>query len=248
MIKNKVDKIDRKKSKARSFGNLKSSGSKISKKIKAKEDQQLFVFFCIIVIVFAAFLIPYFYIEKSKFFKYAGAEWLIEDYDLFIAYHVRFPVLSGQTERFHNVWFRNDPREINVPVEGEFSSFKYGGLISFDEFTGSCLGEFSRAVLDLSGFVGLGIGTEKVEVATTDKFISLEEDRRYALCDNTLDRTLIILQKGDRRVFQDEKNPYCYTINVESCDDILGIEAFMLKTINDSLIAITALEALEEEI
>ena len=205
-----------------------------SKKVKKSEDRQLLMFILVVGMVFAGFLIPYFYIESSKFFEYARADWAIEEYDTFTAYHVKFQVLNGLNKK-HNVWLRNDPRELDVPVEGNFSFFKVGGIISFDESTAACVGDLSRAVLDLSGFVQYGIGTGDVEVATTSRFVSLDDGIRHATCENVRDKTLVILQEGETSVIQDEENPYCYTISVENCDDILGIEAFMVKTLEDSL-------------
>jgi uncharacterized membrane protein len=99
--------------------------NRASKKVINKENKQLAWFFLIVVLVFSAFLGAYLYNENSKLFEFAGAEWTIEEYEHFTAYHGRFLALDGSNSH-HNIWLRKDPRENLVPAEGIFNTFKYG--------------------------------------------------------------------------------------------------------------------------
>ena len=68
---------------------------KLPKKILEEENKQLISFFVIVAIIFAAFLVPYFYFESQKTFKYGGVNWDIDDEDQFITfYHAEFPALN----------------------------------------------------------------------------------------------------------------------------------------------------------
>ena len=206
------------------------SKKKIKKKELTKENRQLLWFFVVVIVFFSAFLIPYFYNESTKKFEVVGADWVIEEYDGFTAYHAKFPALSGEGINY-NIWLRNDPRTNEVPTNGTFNSFKYGGIFSFDEVIGECRGDVARVVADLSGFIERGVGVGPISVATTNPE-AYKQNKTYADC-NTLDRTVIILKIGETFVVQSSENSFCYTINIKDCEDILGMEKFMIKTIED---------------
>ena len=206
--------------------------NKASKKVINKENRQLTWFFLIIVLVFSSFLGVYFYNESSKRFEFAGANWIIEEYEHFTAYHVIFPTLDGSRNN-HNIWLRNDPRENNIPTEGNFDSFKYGGIVSFDRVIGECRGDVSRAVTDLSSFLISGLGVRSLETATTDYSVSQLKNVSHIDCSLNLNRTVVILSEGETSVLKDSQNPFCYIIKVKDCSDVLGIEKFMVKTIDD---------------
>ena len=178
-------------------------------------------------------LVPYFWNESAKTFEFGGADWVIEDYEYLKIYHGRF-LSFGNSDLFYNVYLRTDPRENNVLVSGTFDKFKYGGVVSFSPEVDSCRGELGRGIFDLSAFLRQGVGVGSLESGSTDRFVAVEEDRRFATCDTVLDRTLIIVEIGDEsEVFQDEKNPYCYTVVARDCEDISGVEKFIVKSIVD---------------
>jgi hypothetical protein len=201
--------------------------------VKRSENKQLTWFFVIVGLIFAAVLVPYFWNESSKSFEFGGADWVVEDYEYLKIYHGRF-LSFGNPNLFYNVYLRTDPRENDVVAEGTFDQFKYGGIISFAPEVDACRGELGRGVFDLSAFLRQGVGVGPVESGSTDKFVAVEEDRRFATCNTVLDRTLVIVEIGeDSKVFQDEKNSYCYTIVARDCEDFSGIERFIAKSILD---------------
>ena len=220
---------------------LKLEGELPKRSIRESENRQLLWFFIIVGIVFVIVLVSYFWIEGSKEFEYGGAEWLIEDYPNLRIYHGRFMALDG-ADLYYNIFLRNDPRKENVPTEGTFDKFRYGGIVSFDPDVEKCKGELSRAMLDLGGFLKQGLGVGSLEVGSTDETVAIDNDRRFARCDTISDRTLVVVKFGDSSVVQDEDNPYCYVINIEDCNDISSIERFMVKSIGDFTDAKKALE------
>jgi len=213
---------------------LKAEGELPKKSVVKDEERQLVWFIVIIGVVFVAFLIPYFTIEGAKTFEYGGVDWAIEEYaeptgDI---YHGRFSPAVTPDLTF-NVYLRGDPRENFVETVGVFDKFKGGGIISLTPEVDACRGELTRAMFDLTSFLEQGIGVGSIAVGYTDRSFAVERGKRYALCDNVNDRVLVIVDIGESRVVQDEKNPYCYTIYAESCNDVSSVEKFILKSIDD---------------
>ena len=205
---------------------------KPSKKIISKENQQLIWFFLIIAVVFASFLGPYFYIEGLKKFDFAGIEWVEEKYTNLEVYHGRFFAFNG-ADLIYNIYVRNDPRTNNVSVEGEFNIFRSEGFISLGSGFENCRGEGVRVMADLSAFLRAGVGVRTLDVATTNLSFSKESGRTFADCSTPKDITVVKIQKGGGSwISQDEENPFCYTINVDTCDDIMPVEKFMIESIS----------------
>jgi len=205
----------------------------VDKNIKEKENRQLFWILVFVVFLIAAVLIPYFWVESTKSFSYVGADWKIEDYEDLRIYHGRFSALDGSNLNY-NIYLRGDPRRNDVLTEGVFDTFKYGGIVAISPEVDECRGEISRVMIDLGGFLRKGVGLNKLEVASNDKFVANENDRLYATCGVISDRTLIEIELGEEsKVVKNEKNPYCYTIYVEDCEDISSVEKFMIKTLED---------------
>ncbi len=205
---------------------------KPSKKIISEENQQLIWFFIIIAVVFASFLGPYFYIEGLKKFDFAGIEWVQEEYTNLEVYHGRFFAFNG-ADVIYNIYLRNDPRTNNVSVEGDFNIFRSKGFIALESSFENCRGEGVRVMADLAAFLRSGVGVTNLDVATTNLNFAKESGRTFADCSTPKDVTVIKIQKGDGSwIYQDEENPFCYTINVDTCDDIKPVEKFMIEAIS----------------
>ena len=213
---------------------LNAEGELPKKSVRKRENKQLIWFFAIVVIIFASFLVPYFWVESAKVFEHGGADWVIEDYPepTGTIYHGRF-IPRVHPDLTFNIYLRGDPRENDVLTEGTFNKFKYGGVVSMSPEVDACRGELSRVMLDLGSFLKTGVGIGPLKAGSTDKNIASESDRRYALCDNILDRTLVIVDIGEPGVVQDEKNPYCYTIYAKDCNDVSSVEKFIVKSMID---------------
>lgn len=209
---------------------IEAEGELPKKSIRNREDRQLVWFLIVIGAVFALLFFIYFSVQSSNRFEYGGADWAIEDYENLRIYHGRFLALKNPSLTF-NVFLRTDPRENDVPTEGNFNKFKNGGIISISPEANECRGELTRQILDLSSFLRQGASVGTVTGGTTDSILAAESGQRHAICSKVNDRTLVIVDIGEPRVVQDEKNPYCYTIYIDDCNDISPIEKFMLKSI-----------------
>ncbi|MCK5320947.1 hypothetical protein KAJ38_00025 [Candidatus Pacearchaeota archaeon] len=208
---------------------LKAEGELPSKSVRRREDIQLIWFFVIVALVFASVLVPYFYSQNLRSFSYAGVDWVEEEYDQFDIYHSEFPALNGENYKY-NIFLRNDPRENNVPTDGNFEDFKVGGFVSISPEVDLCRGDVSRVMLDLGSFLELGLGVQEISAATSSFEVHNETGRAYATC-STKYRTVIMIEKGEPSVVQSRHNPSCYTIRVRDCDDIEPVEKFITEVI-----------------
>jgi hypothetical protein len=210
----------------------------VKKSTIEKENRQLIYFLIIVAIVFACILIPYFWIENSKTFKYSHATWAAEDYNGLKIFHGKFKAFN-QENLSYNVFLRNDPRTNNISTEGSFDKFKYGGIVSMSPQVDECRGELSRVMMDLTSFLRQGVGVGPIEAGSTDEFVANTSSRRFATCDTVLDRTVVIIEIGEPSVIQDKTNTYCYTIYAKNCQDGSGVEKFMLETIEKFIVTST---------
>lgn len=207
----------------------------VGKSTIGNENRQLFWLFAIIIFVFASILIPYFWAQSSKSFNFGEINWTVQKYDkpVGLVYHGRFLSISNSS-LYYNIFLRGDPRTNNVSTNGTFNVFRYGGIISISPKADICRGNAPRAMFDLGAFLRQGIGVAKLEGGSTNKTIAEEsENRIYATCENTFNRTLVVVRMGEDRVVQDSENPSCYTIYIKNCDDVSSIEKFMVKSITD---------------
>lgn len=216
---------------------IKMEGELPKKNIRESENRQLLWFFVIVGLVFASFLVPYFWKQSAKTFEWGGADWYIEeDPAVDVLYHGRFLALGPELRAAkitYNVWLRNDPRKDNVYTEGEFDSFKYGGYVSRTQDIQNCRGEIPRAAVDLGGFLKVGLGVGVLDNAAAEMELAEEFNYTYVNCSTHLDRTVVVLRMGEPSVIQSEENPNCYTITIRDCEDNEPIEKFITKTIYD---------------
>jgi hypothetical protein len=203
-----------------------------SKKDIEKENKTLFWFFIVVGIVFASVLIPYFWIQSGKTFEFGEISWVVEDYENLRIFHGRF--LSFTNPDLHyNIFLRTDPRVNDVEVLGKLDSFKYGGIISLSPEVDACRGDLSRVMLDLGAFLNQGVGVGVIESASSDEDFANQTNRKFVSCENTLDRTVVVVEIGEGGVVQDEENLNCYTIYARNCEDSSAVEKFMTRTVSD---------------
>jgi len=198
--------------------------------VRKSEDRQLAWFVAIIVVVFAVTIGTYYWFEGVKSFEFDGVDWVYEE-DVGY-YHGRFENLLGRNY-FYNIYLKNDPRKNNVLVEGTFDKFKYGLIISTSPEFDMCRGDASRVMRDLGAFMKDGLGTDAPRAGSTDEGVANKSERLFATCNSIVNRTVLIIERGDDFVAQNIYNPNCYTITVGDCNDASSVEKFMLKVIKD---------------
>ena len=212
---------------------LANQDKKEDKKLIGKEEAQLIWFFVVVGVVFASFLIPYFYIEGLKQFEYKGVDWVIEDFAGEDIFHGQFFSINKEG-LLYNLYVRNDPRESDTLIDAEFGHFTVGGHISVSqEIDTVCRGqEVTRMLVDLGAFLLSGIGMDEVNASSHDEAYALQTNIEYVDCNTFENQTIIKLTKGEESsITQSAENRFCYTVTIADCNDIVPIETFMVESI-----------------
>ncbi len=204
----------------------------IGKKVKESENSTLAWFIVVVGIVFASVLIPYFWVESNKVFEFGGVDWVIEEYEYLEIFHGRFLSLTDP-DLYYNIFLRTDPRANDASVSGKLDDFKYGGIISLSPEVDTCRGDLSRVMLDLGAFLKQGVGVGSIESGSNDEGVANETNRRFATCESVADRTVVVIDLGERGIVQDKVNPSCYTIYAEDCEDSAVVEKFIVQSVID---------------
>jgi len=228
------EKGERKKEKVVMKNDDEVSEEKVNKVVVEKENKQMIWFLVVVGIVFAAVLVPYFWVESSKSFEFGGIDWVVESYaeptgDIF---HGRFVSLTNEN-LYYNVFFRADPRTNDISVMGKLDDFWSHEAISLSPEVDACRGDLSRVMLDLSAFLKQGVGAVVVESGSTNEEVAAGSGRKFLTCDDAVKKTIVIVEIGEPRIVQSEVNPSCYTIYAEDCGDSKGVEKFMIRSIGD---------------
>jgi hypothetical protein len=206
----------------------------VKKTVKDSEENTLLWFVAIVGIVFALVLVPYFFSESSKTFEFGGIDWIIEDYSEPVGeiFHGRFVSLTNENLNY-NVFFRTDPRRNDVDINGELGEFWSHEAISLSPEVDACRGDLSRSMSDLSGFLKQGVGAAVVESGSTIKKVANETGREFLTCHDAAEKTIVIIEIGERGIVQSGVNPSCYTIYAKDCEDSAIVEKFITQSVID---------------
>jgi hypothetical protein len=206
----------------------------VSKTVKSSEEKTLTWLVVIVGIVFAAVLVPYFFSESSKSFEFGGVDWVIEDYAEPVGeiFHGRFVSLTNDALNY-NVFFRTDPRTNDAEVVGKLDDFWSHEVISWSPEVEACRGDLSRVMLDLGSFLKQGVGASVLDTGFTDEEAAKNTNSNFLTCHDAIERTVVIVEIGERGIVQSSVNPSCYTIYAEDCEDSGVVEKFMTQAVID---------------
>ena len=213
------------KKKAEKIGEIKKN----PKRSKRYERQLKWIFIGMGVLVLIV-LIVYFGIESTKRFDYGGIKFQKIKYDKLLLYYSKIPISdsSGNLKFYYNLYLRNDPRNVNIPVNGEIQLSKET-ILSVDESINGC---------EDNGIAGMTLGTffqaagiNKVS-GSTNETIAKERDLLYATCENT-NSSIIVLKQGNETFIREER-PDCYVIQFKDCEVLKAVERFIVAAIANS--------------
>lgn len=208
----------------------KLEGELPKKKIRLTENRQLIGFIVVIIIFFAAFLGPYFFIQNQKSFEYAGVTWQIEEHGEETLYHTRFEKFYKNT--FHNTFLRNDPRKNNIPIEVKGFSLQPNIIIALTPEVTKCYKQI--LVSDALSQIMLAVPFLKTStIAITNEEVAKEAGKYYATCDNKPARSTVIqLELGDESKVTEDRENNCIFITIEKCEDnIITAEKLIIEMI-----------------
>lgn len=212
---------------------MKKQKNKKTKNKINKETKQLIGIMTVIIIIFSAVLIPYFYIQSQKVFDYVGVTWQKEQYGELTVYHTKFPkIYDGKDYGIHNVYLRNNPKKNSIPLEIENLTFRENVIVTQSKEILNCpnqiivsteLGQITNALPFIKKTIG----------ATTDKQLSQEENISYYSCEEKIPSRTTIFQlelTNQTRITKPKDN--CYLIEIDNCNkNILSSERFIIEII-----------------
>jgi len=203
------------------------------KKKMDHDTKQLIWVFVVIVVVFAAFMIPYFYVQSLKKFELFGVDWYVEksagNGPTF--YHAIIPkIYDGKVLGSHNVYLRNDPRKNEIPTDVNIS-FSRKIIISQNTLIYDCPDEILVAS-SLGQVTSLFPFVNNVSGAVADKNKANLWALPFADCSSANKiTTVFIVQMADESSVTQEGN--CYIMNVARCgDNLLVAERFVMEIVD----------------
>ncbi len=222
--------------------NKKNKTAEERTKFKAlKKNKELLVIFLVMLASFIIFFISYSIFQSLRTFEYQGLTFTKVKFGEIPFYRYYYYTDIGATgrvvnpEQLHqiNLYLRVDPRENNVPVEGEIlfpnrKQFLYVSVNATNlnkcEYTNTMLASLT---IFLSG------NQFNVRGATPDEKVAEEANFKHITCENRQDNMVILIQEGTETKIVREADK-CYVISVANCDAIEAIEKFMTQSIIDA--------------
>ncbi|MBS3090448.1 hypothetical protein J4433_01625 [Candidatus Pacearchaeota archaeon] len=191
----------------------------------SKEEKQTLVIVLFMVAAVAAFLIFFFVYRNIGTFLYHGIKFQKVVQGGVTIYHGRIGLSNSKGTFNYNLYIRNDPRKLKMPVNVSVALRKTG-YISFQPETSKCYAS-SLAAFELASLLSaLGID---VKGATTSHETAIDENIPERDCADALNKTVIVLQQSPENSISQRGD--CYVLNVSNCRIVETTEAFMLEII-----------------
>jgi len=220
----------------------KTKKKSVSPKIK-RVDKEFYWITGVMVGLILVFLVSYSVFQTLRTFEYEGLSFTKEklgDIDFYRHYYYTdLGVITGLaidrgTPHQINLYLQSDPRENDIPVDGDvkfdlqrpvFISTNTTGLTQCDGASAglSTLSIFLNANgLDITG-------------GTTDRALANESGVEYVTCeDRPLEGSVVILiREGDETSIQ-ATDKSCYVIKANNCEILPAIEKFIVQMIIDA--------------
>lgn len=187
---------------------------KIVKKEQIKEENKQLknILLCLGVFILI-FILVVLFIYSGLHFEYRGIKFDVVKEENIIFYKTALPVIYKGEKTSYNFYLRNDPRELDVPVEKEIN-FKKNVVINMTE-NFNCDGDGIIAVANLVNLY------ELLE-------INIMKDQN-ASCDAQGRYMFVQIQPGNETNIE-QFGPACYNLNVNNCEILEVTEQLMIET------------------
>lgn len=201
------------------------------KKISEKQSNQLKW----ILGILGFFLVALFFFMwvggDSQNYEYVGLQWQKEKFGE-IPIDTTFVTgysITGKAINF-KMPFRNDPRKLNIPIEGEIEYIEDRPIyfsIDFDSEINDCgtigLINFGRFMAEM----GLDVTT-----SVTNKSWAEELNKPIATCEDRPENTVLVFTSGEEsKIVRDKTNPNCYHLIINKCQDVEVLEKLQVATL-----------------
>jgi hypothetical protein len=194
-----------------------------------KRQTKVLVVVLFLILLMAAIVL----LTKSKVnqFSYAGLTFEKIKFDKLDLYHAKIPIKSvtGQVINKYNLYFRNDPRELEkqVPLKTDLALMKNVVIAAEPEMV--CPNELIAGI-SLTNFLdSAGID---VFMGSTNKTEAKEKNVSYVSCGNE-SYTLVRFELANRtEIVKEDIN--CYKLKISNCQVMEAAERFMIGVVNSS--------------
>lgn len=209
----------------------KEAEEEISRETAKKHERQImWVLFIMVAIIAAVFVIA-FSVSETKKFDYVGLEWKKELFGQIPIYTTK---ISGTDEYGRQIEFnfniRNDPKRLNVPLEGDMKLIKKPVYFSIN-FTNEAQ-KCSPAPLVNFGMFMAGMGYKVESVVAEEKDVGIY-GQELVDCSNKQKNTVFIYTSGEETsIKQSPDNPNCYILTFKECENTEVLETLEVEIIS----------------
>jgi len=198
-----------------------------------KKNKELYWVLGTMLLVILVFFASYNFFKGLNEFEYKGLKFVKERYSEVDFYHYWYYFEKGTTSYRYNLYLKNDPRENDVPIEGNiiFKERSTTYISVNDTGLTECGGDGVVAVAALSDF--LSGNFIKLEAAHPDNTVASQNNITYANCDTHMQDKVILIQVGDETKIENPKDN-CHVISVANCEIIKAVEKFEVQAILDA--------------
>ncbi len=207
-----------------------------------KMDKELYWIFGVMVGLVIVFLAASAVFQSFKTFEYQGLTFTKEKFGEIPVFRHSFytdnlasitgAVTDEDKDRgYFSLVLRGDPRENNVPIDGEIRLSAIKGAYISVNGTGLTQCEYSApGISSLTSFlVGNGLN---VKGAVPDEEEAREAGVLAVNCENTPNSDVILIKAGSETRITIKEN--CYEVTISNCEVLPAVEKFMVQTILDA--------------
>lgn len=199
-----------------------------------KESKQLIWVFVIIFILFASFLVPYFYVQSLKKFELYGVDWYVENPNQgsVTFYHTVLPKLyNGEFYGNHNVYLRNDPRKNKIPTDINLSILPRV-IVTYSPEVYECEDQILVATTMGQSF-SLFPFVKVFEAAIANEANAKMWELPFADCTNSSNGSVFLVRMAKESSIVQEGD--CYILNIGKCEDNLLVAERLVMEMVDQL-------------
>jgi hypothetical protein len=211
----------------------KKTVKKVDEKKQRKIDKRIYTVLIVAAVLLIVFVVSNQIFEGINKFEYNGLTFTKEKINgvKFYRYYYFFNNDDGNLVKY-NHYVRIDPRENDVPVEGEIS-FPTGRFTYIStNITGLDRCEYNGVAL-----AGLSLFLENNGInsrgATPDALEAEAFDVTHANC-TTHPRNVVILIQGGEETSIVREGEHCHVVTVQGCDLLEALEKFQTQAIIDA--------------
>jgi len=207
--------------------NKDSENPEEKKETKSSQDTQLKWIIGVMVFIALGIFVIFWVSNAAKSFDYAGVTFENTKVGSITLYST---VITGFDQNGlpieYRLNLRNDPRELEIPVQGELKFIKGTPVyfsLDFDSGINEC--KDLLPIVDFSRFM-YAMGFPLISSVTSDE-LSIQYQKPMADCTNKPGSTVLILSTGNESgIFRDSTNENCYYLKVSNCEEEKVLERF----------------------